>query len=295
VLSPDTLIILGNQVRVAEWREDSISGHNFGTLAGLDTRVPRRGWPVLPLETTEIDTLRPWLLPPVFERLHLGLGEFLADFRPVVTLFLRFSGIEYDQDEKAGVKLDAYIRWVQAVITRYDGNLIQLTIGDKGSYLCAAFGAPIVHEDDSVRAVSAALELRNPPPELAFAGRNQIGLAQGVMRAGAYGSPARRTYGVMSDEINLSARLMQAAAPGQILASQETSDATAGQYLWESLPDMRLKGKAEPVAVSSLVGPVLQHKSRFQSIEYSLPWSGAGRSWSASGRSWRWQLAGRAS
>ena len=53
---------------------------------------------------------------------------------------------------------------------RYEGTLIQLTIGDKGSYLYAAFGAPLAHEDDTARAAAAALELRAPPGALGFVG-----------------------------------------------------------------------------------------------------------------------------
>ena len=66
--------------------------------------------------------MRPWVLPTVYERLVGRLGEFLTELRPAVALFLRFGGIDYDNDEAAGAKLDAYIRWVQGVIARYDGD-----------------------------------------------------------------------------------------------------------------------------------------------------------------------------
>ncbi|NJL41912.1 MAG: hypothetical protein HC899_38575 [Leptolyngbyaceae cyanobacterium SM1_4_3] len=59
---------------------------------------------------------------------------------------------------------------------RYTGSFLQLTIGDKGSYFYASFGAPITHEDDTRRAVAAALELRAPPPELDFIQPVQIGI-----------------------------------------------------------------------------------------------------------------------
>ena len=53
--------------------------------------------------------------------------------------------------------LRAFIMWVQGVINHYGGSLLDLTIGDKGSYLYAAFGAPLAHENDTARAVRAAL------------------------------------------------------------------------------------------------------------------------------------------
>ena len=104
--------------------------------------------------------LRSWLLPQVYERLKAGQGEYLAELRMAVALFLRFSGLDYDQDDQAGIKLDAYIRWVQNILAYHEGNLIQLVTGDKGSYLYAAFGAPVAHGDDAARAIAAALKLQ---------------------------------------------------------------------------------------------------------------------------------------
>ena len=98
-----------------------------------------------------------------------------AELRPATALFLRFGGLDYDGDEQAGERLDAFVRWVQSVLARREGTLIQLTTGDKGSYLYAAFGAPLAHDDDPARAVAAALELRAPPPDLAFVAPIQIG------------------------------------------------------------------------------------------------------------------------
>ena len=48
-------------------------------------------------------------------------------------------------------RLDAFVRRVQAILGRYEGNLIQLAMGDKGSYIYAAFGVPQAHEDDVIR------------------------------------------------------------------------------------------------------------------------------------------------
>ena len=39
------------------------------------------------------------------------------------------------------------------------GNLLQLTLGDKGAYLYAVFGSPHAHEDDAARAAAAGLYL----------------------------------------------------------------------------------------------------------------------------------------
>ena len=45
--------------------------------------------------------VRQWLLPAVYERMRTGRGEFLAELRTAVPLFLRFGGIDYDTDPDA--------------------------------------------------------------------------------------------------------------------------------------------------------------------------------------------------
>ena len=270
VLEPSAVSSLGDQVQFVAWRHDDETGERFGVVGGLGSQVTDSPWPPMPPDALSEEQVRPWLLPPVYERLRTGQGEFLAELRPAVALFLRFGGVDYDEDETAGAKLDAYIHWVQTVLVHYEGHLLQLTMGDKGSYLYAAFGAPVAHEDDAVRAVSSALELREPPAELDFIAEVQIGISQGRMRTGAYGGTMRRTYGALGDEVILAARLMEAAAPGQILVSQTVRQVTGDIFAWQSLPALRVKGKTEPVAVFSPVSAKKHRVARLYELDYAL-------------------------
>jgi adenylate cyclase len=274
VLEPSAITSLGDQVQFVAWRDDDETGKRFGVVEGLASQVTDLPWAPMPPDALSEEQVRPWLLPPVYQRLRTGQGEFLAELRPAVALFLCFGGIDYDEDEAAGAKLDAYIRWVQSVLNRYGGHLLQLTMGDKGSYLYAAFGAPIAHEDDAVRAVSAALELRAPPTELDFITEAHIGISQGRMRTGAYGGTMRRTYGVLGDNVNLAARLMQAAAPGQIVVSQTVRQVTGDTFDWQSLATLRVKGRTEPVTVCSPVRVKGRRVIRLHEPDYALPMVG---------------------
>lgn len=246
---------LGDALSVTTQRVDPDTDEKYYVIDGLSGPPSQAPWPSILADSLPEALVLPWLLPPIYDRLTQGLGEFLTELRPAVALFLRFTGIEFEMDPDAGARLDAYIRWVQAVVTRYDGTFIQLTIGEKGSYLYVAFGAPRAHEDDPWRAVSAALELRNPPPELECISQVQIGLSMGTMRTGAYGSKTRRTYGVLGDDVNLAARLMQIAQPGQILVSGQIQEAVGPACNWQILAPMQIKGKREPVPVAVLLGP----------------------------------------
>jgi CheY-like chemotaxis protein/class 3 adenylate cyclase len=255
VATADLVEGAGGQIAIGEWRIDPETGQRFAVVHGLAVPVAPRPWPELPSNSLPGEQCRPWLLGPVYRRLVSGTRQFLAELRPAVALFLQFGGIDYDHDDEAGARLDAFVCWVQDIVGRYEGALIQLTIGDKGSYLYAAFGAPLAHDDDALRAVEAALLLQSPPPALAFVTSTQIGIAKGLVRAGAYGSSAQRTYGALGESTNLAARLMLAATDG-ILCDETVCEAAHGRMSFHALPPIRVKGMAEPVAVYRPTGGV---------------------------------------
>ena len=188
--------------------------------------------------------------------------------------FLRFLGIEYDDDAQAEEKLNSFVSQVQAILTRYEGTLIQLTIGDKGSYLYASFGATVAHEDDARRAAQAALELQQMSAELSFLQPVQIGISSGTMRVGPYGGSTRRTYGALGDDTNLAARLMTAAVPGEVVVSGRVHKEIAEQFSFEPRPPLQLKGKAEPLPVFAVIGQRRQRAIRLEEHTYALPMMG---------------------
>ena len=254
VASAGLVEIIGKSaVAITTWREDEENGRFYAVIAALLKPVQPDPWPQLETDPLSQETIKSWLLPPVYERLQ-GIGGFLAELRPAVALFLKFSGLDYDHDPQVGDKLDAYICWVQSALARYEGYLLQLTIGDKGSYLYAAFGAPLAHDDDALRAVAAALDLQNPPATLDFIQQTQIGLSQGRMWSGACGAKARRTYGVMGAETNMAARLMSRATPGQILVSQRLASAISSNYSLNYLGLVPIKGLTQLMAISEVLG-----------------------------------------
>ena len=249
VVGPELLASFGAALRLEAERRDG-EGRRFGVVGGLRTELEEDPWETIADDALTAEQVRPWLLPATYERLRDGQGAFLADLRPVVALFLKFEGLDFELDEAAPRHLDAYVRWVQGILTNLEGSLIQLTTGDKGSYLYAVFGAPVALEDAAERAVAAALDLRETPPEISsFITATRIGLSQGRMRTGAYGSDTRHTYGVLGDETNLAARLMGRAEPGQILVSQRIAKRADGSCRFRDLGHIEVKGKRQPIAV----------------------------------------------
>jgi len=206
--------------------------------------------PSRPLEPADV---RPWLLRPVYERIAAGNGEFLAEFRPAIPFFVHFGGIDFEDDPHAGHKLNRVVIRGQQALAQFGGSVLQLTIGDKGAYLYAIFGAPLAHEDDARRAVAAGLALIKAA-EGTFLRDVQIGIAQGRLHSGTYGHELRRTYCCLGDTVNLAARLMSAAPVGGVLVDESVRQAVGDDFEFERLPPLRLKGKQAPTTVHRVLG-----------------------------------------
>ncbi len=247
-----TVAALSTAARMRTWRE--AGGERFAVLERTEAFAVVPGAAPFPTLSLDDAVTRSWLLPAVAAHFEAGLGEYLTELRPAVALFVRFTGIDYDHDPEAEARLDRFVRLVQRVVAHSEGSVLQLTIGDKGSYLYAAFGAPFAHEDDTVRALDAALEIRAEAAQLGYLDPLQIGISRGMMRTGAYGGETRRTYGVLGDEVNLAARLMAQAAPGDILLSETVAGARLDGFALEALAAVQVKGKANPIGLFRLLG-----------------------------------------
>ncbi len=223
--------------------------NEFVLIERIEHKLKPKPWPEIPTEADLQRKLDEWLLPDVSRQLNVGLGEYPPELRLVVALFLRFERIDSRENAETGSYLNEFIKWAQQIVYRYGGNIIQVSVEHKGSYLYAVFGAPITHEDDAYRAVSAALELSQPAQHIQV----QIGISQGIMRTGAYGSQRRRTYGVQGDEVNLAARLMQRTAPGTVMVTGYIRKQTEKAFIYEDLPATTFKGKQETIRVAQLI------------------------------------------
>lgn len=247
VLDASSVAAAPAQLQISEWLpmlEGDGKADAFALVTGL--RAPVIPHSPTPLHALPETVVRSWVLPAIYERLQSQQGRFLAELRPAAALFLKFTGIDYDHDDEAPAKLNRYITWVQQIVNQHEGALIQLTTGDKGSYLYAAFGAPIAHDDDMVRAVAVGQALRWPPLDCPFITAVQIGISYGMMRVGAYGSEGRRTYGVLGSETIIAARLMTHAQPGQVVISQTVAEAVEEDFALEEIGTVLLKGNSHP-------------------------------------------------
>jgi class 3 adenylate cyclase/tetratricopeptide (TPR) repeat protein len=138
---------------------------------------------------------------------------------------------------------------MRAVIERHGGTVEKFS----GDEIMAVFGVPVVHEDDAVRAVRAASEMRsrlrrlNAELERDFGVTlaSRMGLDTGEVVAG---DPASGQTFVTGDTVNLAKRLQQAARPGEILIGTATYPLVKDAVEVGPPQTFSVKGKAEPVA-----------------------------------------------
>ncbi len=221
-------------------------GGSFHRVTGLAVREPAVPPAELPDPPAALDDeLRRFLHPAVARRIGAGQERFLDEHRKVTTMFVSFEGLEEAADATRAIQ--DLVADLGEACDRLGGNLVGVQVGDKGTTGLLAFGAPVTHDDDEVRALACALELRDT-------GRLpvRIGVTTGLVYSGRVGSAKRRDYTIMGDPVNVAARLMQAAEAGQILVDASTRAAVAGRFSWTAPRALPVKGKAEPVAVAAV-------------------------------------------
>jgi class 3 adenylate cyclase/tetratricopeptide (TPR) repeat protein len=138
-------------------------------------------------------------------------------------------------------RLRAYIERMQEIVERHGGT-VEKFIGDA---VMAVFGVPVAHEDDALRAVHAAAEMRDAMPELQLQAR--IGVNTGEILTSKVGTL------VTGDAVNVAARLEQAAAAGEVLIGKTTQALIGSAAEAEEVDPLDLKGKAEPVPAFRLL------------------------------------------
>jgi class 3 adenylate cyclase/tetratricopeptide (TPR) repeat protein len=147
-----------------------------------------------------------------------------------------------------------YFEVAKDVIERH-GGAVEKFIGDA---VMAVFGVPAAHEDDALRAVRAAAELRDAlgglNAELAESYGTRLELRTGVNTGQVVtGTEERLATG---DAVNVAARLEQAAQPGEVLLGDETLRLVKDAVEVEPVSPLELKGKAEPVGAFRLLGVI---------------------------------------
>jgi class 3 adenylate cyclase len=191
--------------------------------------------------------LRPYVPRLVVAQLDAGQSDWLAEFRRVTSLFIKLDTFERSAPD-ALEQLQRAIVTVQTAVYRYGGSINQVVVDDKGTIFVCGWGLPFhAHGDDQIRAIRAARDVREGLQNAGFNG--SFGVATGTVFAGLLGNERRCAYALIGDVVNVAARLMQAAGPGEILCDLASFEAASSRVAFETLPAVTVKGRGQRVEV----------------------------------------------
>jgi class 3 adenylate cyclase/tetratricopeptide (TPR) repeat protein len=189
---------------------------------------------------------------PIDIREHLLADESEAEHRPLTSGFVHFGGTDdllacRGADAVADA-LDETLGSVQRITREHGVAFFDTDIAADGGKVLLISGAPRSYGNDEermLRAVDAILHAGLPLPL-------RVGVNRGRVFVADFGPPYRRTYSVKGDAVNLAARLMAKAEPGQVVVASEVLERSRSRFEATELEPFKVKGKSEPVRAAVL-------------------------------------------
>ena len=211
------------------------------------------------------EQLSRYLAPQVYQSLFDGSRQAeIQTQRKRLTVF--FSDIKNFtastaqwQPEEVTLLLNSYFAEMSQIAAEYGATLDKF-IGDA---IVIFFGDPhsLGPRQDALQCVRMAVAMQKRMQDLQRRWRGmgisktfeiRIGINSGFCDVGNFGSALRMEYTIIGREVNLAARLEQAAEPGEILISSETHALVQGEILADAREPLLAKGFSEPVVIYSV-------------------------------------------
>jgi class 3 adenylate cyclase/tetratricopeptide (TPR) repeat protein len=203
---------------------------------------------------------------PVAIRNHLLDGGEDSEHRSATVAFLHFDGtdevLEREGAPALAAKLHEVVRVVQGAADEHEVTLLGTDIDHDGGKLILVAGVPRRIGDDEERMLTALRRISDAPLPLPL----RIGAHTGPVFAGAVGPAYRRTFTVMGDTVNLAARVMSKAAPGEVLVTPDVLDRSQLAFETVALEPFSVKGKKRPVTAFALGAPKRARMRRSESL-----------------------------
>ena len=198
--------------------------------------------------------------PAVIEQLNPDELQLGGKRTEITTLFADIRGFTRFSEKYAPEQL-------VSILNRYLGAAIEAILAQEGTIdkfmgdaIMAFFNAPIPQAEHTLRAVQAALGMReatlmlyqNLPPELHLS--FGIGIHSGEAVLGLVGTERRLDYTAIGDGVNTAKRIQEHAAAGQILISAATYQQVDCHIEARQVQPIIAKGKTQPVPVYEVLG-----------------------------------------
>ncbi len=194
----------------------------------------------------------------LIQGIPVGLREVLAgahqesEHRRVTVAFIHFDGtdglIGAEGPIETARRLEILVTDVQRAVDRQGVTFLATDADRDGGKIILTAGAPSTSGDDENRMLLAVREIMDAGGPIPV----RIGVNQGSVFVGEVGPHYRRTFTVMGDAVNLAARLMAKAEPGQIITTPDLFARSRSSFSVTELEPFFVKGKAKPVRALSI-------------------------------------------
>lgn len=195
------------------------------------------------------------------ERAPSDVPQSEGERRQATILFSDLSGytaMNEKLDPEEVQELMSRIKTEAIRIVEHHEGIVNQFVGDE---ILALFGIPNAHEDDPIRAVSAALELHRTVREMSKEVEPLIGrpltLHSGIntgLIVTAVRDNREGKFGLTGDTVNTGARLLAQAKEDEILVSPETQHLISPYFRTQVLEPVNMKGKADPMVPYRILG-----------------------------------------
>ena len=180
-------------------------------------------------------------------RAHLLAAPAAPEHRTAIIAFVQFGSLDEviaeHGAEAAAEKLDQLVRVTQEGADRYKVCFLGSDVAVDGGKLLLSAGAPRAVGDDEERMLLTLRHLIEAETDLPI----RIGVNRGHVFAGDVGPFYRRTYTVMGDAVNLTARLSAKAPWRAIYATAGVLDRSQTRFERTEVEPFTVKGKSRPV------------------------------------------------
>ena len=192
-------------------------------------------------------------LIPLEQRLGIeaqGVGEH----RQATIAFICFKHtdevIAHQGPQRVGTLLQDLADATAAAVARHGVHWLSSDVYADGGKLILAGGVPTAGVNDDEHLVRAVRDIIDATEELEL----RAGVNRGVVFVGNLGSETRRTYTVMGDAVNLAARLMQRAGPGEVVVSQAVLARCRSRLSLTRMEPFLVKGKEAMIDAAVVYG-----------------------------------------
>ncbi len=239
-------------VNMAPLKDDGQGGHQGLAIVLDDVTEQKR-------LQNKFEVFTRMVPPQVVERLNiesLRLGGVRREISIVFADIQGFTSLSETLDPE--ILIEKLNRYVGAAA---EAMLLQEATVDKfiGDAVMAFFNAPDDQPDHALRAIRAALQMRDDINELRetmeapFKLNFRIAVHAGEVVVGLVGTKDRLDYTIIGDTVNTAKRIQDNGIPGKVIISDAAYQRVKAHVVVNPLEPMHVKGRVQPITVYELV------------------------------------------